>query len=290
MTVIRAAGPLCELGEGPFRTSAGALHWVDIPAGALYSAGLREDVLGVPAVVVRVDETLGAAAEASGGGYLLACARDLVRVDSEGTLGARRPIVPVDVASRLNDGAVDPAGRYLVGTLALDGRRGQERLLQLDTDGSVAVLDDDLTLSNGLAWSPEGDVLYSIDSIPGTVWQRSYDPDTGRTGPRSALVRYDDEIPDGLAVDARGNLWVAMWAQGCVRCYDAAGRPLDEVRIAVPSTTSVAFAGDDLATMVITTARLPVGDEPLHPDAGRLHILRPGVVGVAGRAWAPSFG
>lgn len=73
-----------------------------------------------------------------------------------------------------------------------------------------------LTLSNGLGWSPEGSVLYSVDTIPGIVFTRAYDPSTGACGESSVALAIDDGSPDGLCVDADGNLWIAIWGAGQV--------------------------------------------------------------------------
>lgn len=120
------------------------------------------------------------------------------RVLGVDTNGRRSPVarlVDTDTDSRLNDGACDPTGRLLVGSMALDGREGEESLYRRGDDGRVTVVDDDLTLSNGLTWSPDGTVLYSVDSTPGIVYARPYNATSGAWGERVAVLRVDDGKP-----------------------------------------------------------------------------------------------
>lgn len=275
-----------QLGEGPvWDADAGLLRWVDIAAGEVL-AGHLEGERVQPDEQRRLDSTVGALAPGRHGRSIVAGHHDLLLVDPGGTIVARTPVIEPGRASRLNDGACDPAGRFLVGTMSLDGRVGQERLVRLDGAGPV-VIDDDLTLSNGLAWSPDGTVMYSIDSIPGVLWARDYLPATGRCGARRPLIRFDDATPDGLAVDATGHLWIAMWGAGEVRRCTPAGRQVGVVDVPVANPTSVAFIGAALEVMVITTAgEDDDADGPTtSADAGRLFLVEPGVRGVAASRW-----
>jgi sugar lactone lactonase YvrE len=219
---------------------------------------------------------------------LVAGVRALVVI---GTDGDRRPgpsVLPAGSARRLNDGACDPAGAFLVGSLPLAGGSTSEVLVRVAPDGTVTVLDDDLTMSNGLAFSPDGGLLYSIDSGPGVVYVRPYDAATGKAGPRSELIRISPGTPDGLCVDATGHLWIAVRGAGEVRRYTPDGAIVGVVEVPAPHTTSVAFVGDDLDQLLITTASadLDAGQRSRHPDSGRLFLARVGVTGVPVAPWA----
>ncbi|MEV4347799.1 SMP-30/gluconolactonase/LRE family protein [Actinoplanes sp. NPDC049596] len=242
-----------SLGEGPlWDRDRNRLLWVDIEAGLVCAGRLDRDT-----DAVRVTDTWEfgdlacAVAVARGGDLLVAERHDLTWVRPDGSRERLVRLVESE-GSRLNDGAVDPQGRYLVGSMALDDRQGRERLLRWD-GSDVTVLDDDLTLSNGLAWSPSGDRLYSIDSIPGVIHVRDYPG-----GPRSELFRVTDGLPDGLCVDSDGNLWIAVHERGEVRCFTPRGELLAVVDVAAPKTTSVAFAGPNLDVLVITAAEGPL--------------------------------
>lgn len=286
---VEIAGEIrCALGEGPtWDPARGVARWVDIDLGHLWQATVDASGVGPIERVLACEPTLGAAVHAEDGGLLLARTRHLEHHDAAGLTVDTVPLVPEGVASRLNDGACDPAGRYLVGSLAQDGRSGQERLWRIEHDGAVTVVDDDLTLSNGLGWSPDGSLLYTVDSVPGTVWVRDYDPDTGATGRRRSLLEIRDGIPDGLTVDAEGNLWLALWGRAEVHCYTPRGRLVCVVQTGAPLTTSCAFVGPDLDLLLITTAGKADDGVRQTERGGAVLAVRPGVIGRATTAWRP---
>jgi sugar lactone lactonase YvrE len=289
-TAVPASTDVYALGEGPlWDPTRGRLLWVDIVAGTVHEGVLAPETGAVIATGRRsFPTTVGAVAASSDGRLLVAEESSLALIDSEGNRTELARVLPRGVRSRLNDGAVDPAGRFLIGSLAQDGRRNQEVLARLEESGCV-LLDTDLTLSNGLAWSPAGDRFYSIDTIPGTVWVRDYEPVTGRVGPRRELFAVTDGSPDGLCVDAEGNLWIALWGRGRVECRSTRGDLLAVVDVDAPHTSSAVFAGPDLDVLVITTATQGLAEKDLaeHPDSGRLFTAKVGVRGLPTPAWVP---
>jgi sugar lactone lactonase YvrE len=161
-------------------------------------------------------------------------------------------------------------------------------LARREDDGGITVIDDDLTVSNGLAWSPEGTTLYSVDSGPGTIWARAYDATTGAVGERRPLLTVENGTPDGMCADADGNLWIAIFGAGEVRCHAPDGVLLATVTIpGAPHVTSLAFAGPDLDTLVITTARheLSPAQRDRDPDSGRLFVADVDAVGFPVPLW-----
>lgn len=261
--------------------------WVDINAGVVHSGRLESGTV-LAGAELRFAETVGAVACSADGQLLVAGTRDLYRIDGNGGRRALARLIPAGQPSRLNDGACDPAGRFLVGSLALDARRGQERLYRLDHDGRVVIVDDDLSLSNGIAWSPDGSVLYSVDTTPGVIWGRRYESATGEWGDRDAVLRLGDGSPDGLCVDTRGNLWVAVWGAGEVRCYAPAGDRLATVTVPAPHTSSVAFVGPARDALLITTAREGLSSAQLDasPLSGHLFIAHVDATGVPATPWS----
>jgi sugar lactone lactonase YvrE len=208
----------------------------------------------------------------------------LTRLDTGGGRTEVARVLPKGSRSRLNDGAVDPAGRFLIGSLAQDQRQGEEVLVRLEADRSLTVLDGDLNLSNGMDWSRDGQ-FYSIDTVPGVVRVRDYEP----LGPRRDLIRITDGDPDGMCVDAAGNLWIAIWGGARVECRSPAGDLLAVVETSAPNTTSVAFAGPRLDVLVITSATEGLDAPALAdaPNSGRLFTAEVGVTGRPTPYWKP---
>jgi sugar lactone lactonase YvrE len=276
-----------QLAEGPvWDPRRQRLLWVDIQAGTVLIGALDHGHVRVDERL-RFDGTVGAVACAEDGRLLVAGPRRLHVTDTDGAVVDSVPVIAPDRERRLNDGGCDPAGRFLIGSMALDGRGGEEVLCRLEADGALTVLDDDLTVSNGLAWSPDGGSLYSIDSEPGTVWVRAYDAASGEVGERSALLRVEEAAPDGMCVDADGNLWIAVFGAGEVRCFTPSAQQVATVRLDAPNPTSVAFVGRDLDALLVTTARHELSGRELeaHPDSGRLFLADVGVRGLPVPLW-----
>jgi sugar lactone lactonase YvrE len=274
-----------QLAEGPVWDAAEErLLWVDIPAGDVHIGELRGSRI-VPTATHHVDTTVGAVAVADRG--LLVAGHQSVHLLSEagGATDVVR-LVTEGEQRRLNDGKCDPAGRFLVGTLAL-GVQVRESLYQIDSDGGVEVVDDDLEMSNGLAWSPDGRTMYSVDTTLGVVWRRPYDPGSGRWDGRHEAFRVTGGLPDGICVDTDGNLWVAVWGPGEVRHFTPEGELIGVVTVPAPYTSCVTFAGPDLATLVISTAIDDLSTEQLaaYPESGALFTADVDARGLPTSTW-----
>ncbi|GAA2770414.1 hypothetical protein GCM10020219_043940 [Nonomuraea dietziae] len=187
MTVHPLSTETYALAEGPvWDPVAERLLWVDIPTGRVMEGAFDGDL------TVTATHTLpcmvGAVVPAADGSLLTAAEYGFATLGPDLAMGPR--VLSDGAPSRLNDGACDPAGRFLAGGMARDDRRGQERLYRLELDGSVSVVAEGLTISNGLGWSPDGRTFYNVDSVPGVVWARPYDVESGETGapPRDPAV------------------------------------------------------------------------------------------------------
>lgn len=162
---------------------------------------------------------------------------------------------------RFNDAACDAAGRLWIGTMADDARPRAGQLLRLDPDLSWHVVLEDVTISNGLGWSPDNSLMYYIDSATRKIDVLSYDLATGDVTGRRMFVDTSSfpGFPDGLSVDADGCVWVAFYGGGAVRRFAPDGRLLDDVTLPVPRPTSLCFAGPDLDVLVVTVRGDEVG-------------------------------
>lgn len=284
----RAASPTVHaLAEGPWWDAAGErLVWVDIEAGTVHEGRLAGDRVTATRSS-HVDRQVGAAVPSTDGRILVAGRSRLWVLEPDGSRTAGPEVLPADAERRLNDGSCDPAGRFLVGSLSLGDRTDTEILCRLEDDGTLTTLDDDLALSNGLGWSPDGGTLYSVDTLPGAVHARDYDVVTGRTGTRRDHLHVTDGYPDGLCVDAEGNLWIAIFGAGEVRCFSPSGALLHTVEVDAPHTTSAAFVGPDLDTLVITSGRVEMSEaeHAAHPESGSLFLADVGVRGLVRTPW-----
>lgn len=292
-TAVKVANPQAhELAEGPvWDPVRERLLWVDIRRGLVLEGVLRDD--GTVDVVdeVAFGGTVGAVAVAADGEWVVAGGEELLLRDPSGTVRPGPRILPPGSGRRLNDGKPDPAGRFLVGSLHLeDDDPTGELLAVLDADGTVRVLDDDLSLSNGIGWTADGARLYSIDTLRRTVYARDYDARTGAVGPRATFLTVDDGHPDGMCLDAEEHLWIAMYGLGQVRRYSPSGELVATVDVPAPNVTCVAFAGPRLDTLVITTATQDLDADQLarFPGSGRLFTATPGVRGLPQPLWSGS--
>jgi sugar lactone lactonase YvrE len=247
--------PVCELGEGPcWDPVTGSLYWVDIPPGRVHrltgdgthsswQAGLE----------------VGAVAPRSGGGLVLAAGNGFYALDMATGAVTSLATAPGQPDTRMNDGACDRAGRFYAGTMANDESPGKGALYRLDPDHAVTEIFTGLGISNGIGWSPDDRLMYYIDSLAYRVDVLDYDPATGAMGGRRtfASLGSGDVMPDGLAVDSRGSVWVAVWGGSVIQRYDAGGRLTGVVRLPTANVTSCAFGGPGLDQLYVTTAAGP---------------------------------
>jgi sugar lactone lactonase YvrE len=277
-----------ELAEGPvWDAPRQRLLWVDILAGAVWAGRLDDDGTIEATRLLVLDETVGAVAAGADGSLIVAGQERLHHVDVDGTVAPGARVVPTGAGRRCNDGGVDPVGRFLVGTMPLRGSSTRETLVRLDPDGALGVLDDGLTLSNGLAWSLDGRRLFHVDTARRTVWSRDYDVASGEVGPREPHLVLTRGAPDGIALDAEDHLWLAVWGGGRVQRYAPSGALVAELALPAPDVTSVAFAGPELSTLVVTSARSRLDDRTGSdvPGSGRLFTTRVDVPGAPVPPW-----
>jgi sugar lactone lactonase YvrE len=153
----------------------------------------------------------------------------------------------------------------------------QGTLYRIEPDLQVTAMRTGVSVSNGLDWSPDGRTFYFTDSTTRRVNAYDFDISTGDLSNERLLVEMSDPVatPDGLAVDAEGNLWIAMWDGGCVRQFSAKGRLLRTIELPVSRPTSVAFGGPYLDQLFITSARggIPHAQLGAEPHAGSIFVV-----------------
>ncbi|MGW8765128.1 SMP-30/gluconolactonase/LRE family protein [Streptomyces sp. NPDC055815] len=257
-----------ELGEGPtWDPATGRLVWVDILGSRVHTY----DPASGRRTVFATEQHVGAAKPRVDGG-LVVNLRDGVGVyDAQGAFSwLHREPVP---GRRGNDAAVAPDGSLWVGTMRYDEAPGGGTLSRVAPDGTVREVLGDVAVSNGTGWSPDGRRMYYIDSPTRRVDVFDVDPVTQHLVNRRPLAVIEDGagFPDGLAVDADGCVWVALWDGGAVRRYTPSGA-LDRVlELPVRRPTACAFGGAGLTDLYVTTARTGL-DRP-HPLSGSLLVV-----------------
>ena len=281
-----AVPPTAQLGEGPrWDAATGTLLWVDILGRRVHR---YDPATGVDAAWTAPG-VVSLALPRRGGGVVVGLPGGLYLL--EDLSGA--PLVPLEAdlfENRTNDGACDARGRLWVGTMALDERTPSAALYRIDAGLHVTRVLGGTTISNGLGWSPDGARFYFIDSPTRRVDVFACDPETGELGERRPLltVNVDGAVPDGMAVDAEGCLWVALHGGWGLNRYSADGELLDEVRLPMAKVTSCCFGGPDLKDLYVTTRRESLSDAELaqQPLAGALLRLDVGVAGLPTNAFA----
>jgi len=285
---VAAAEPVgnvtAVLGEGPYWVPEDdCLLWVDIHRGQLH----RTYFPSGEAITMDLG-AVSAAFPTVGGGILTAGGSELaLHLPAErGEHWTRRVIaeVPARAGIRFNDAGVDPAGRVWVGSMHIDESEPLGELYRLDAGGVLTTVVKGVTVSNGLAWSPDGSRMYYADSPMRRIDMFDYDPATGEAFQRRVFADLSafDGVPDGLTVDADGCVWVAIWGGGVLRRF-APDAALDAVlQVPVSQPTSCAFGGPGMADLYITSASVGLTEAELkaQPLAGRLLRLRPGPVGL----------
>lgn len=232
MTVEVAIREYATLGEGPtWDAAAQRLIWVDILSSRVHTyepdTGRR--------TVLTTEQHVGAAKPRVGGGLVLNLRDGVALIGPDGPDGAEGPdgfrwlhreVVP---GRRANDAAVAPDGSLWAGTMRYDEAPGGGTLSRITADGTVEVVLDDVAVSNGTGWSPDGTLMYYIDSPTRRIDVFDVGDDQ-RPLNRRQLAAIEDGagFPDGLTVDAEGCIWVALWDGAAVRRYTPSG-DLDRV-------------------------------------------------------------
>ena len=276
-----------QLGEGPFWDELrGELLRVDISRGLVH--GWNPSTGG--AWRRECDGEVGAAVPRAGAdGLVLAVGRRIVLDEGEGI----RVLASVEEdrpGNRFNDCKCDPSGRLWAGTMSGESSPGGGSLYRLVPGGEIERVLSNTTISNGLGWSPAGDLMYFIDSTTHRIDVFDYDAGSGAIAERRAFAELapSDGLPDGMTVDSEGGVWVCLFGGGAVRRYAEDGSLEAHVELPVTNPTSPVFGGPDLRTLYVTSARHGLSDEQLaaEPLAGAVLTMKPGVAGLPGNRFA----
>jgi sugar lactone lactonase YvrE len=268
------------LGEGPiWDASTQTLYWVDILNKRIYAG---TDLLA------ELDEFIGCLAPCKNGHLILGKRFQFVDFDPstrQETVLARLNSEPA--GNRLNDGKCDPAGRFLAGTMDMQEVDPLGSVYSFDGK-QVTTLFDQVTVSNGLTWSPDHKTLYYIDSPTHQVRAYDYDVASGQAANPRVIIQIAAELgfPDGMTSDMDGNLWIAMWGGAQVMKWDPnSGKVLEQIPVPALHTSCPVFGGRDMNELYVTSARVRMSEADLieYPLSGGLFKIETKVTGM------PSF-
>jgi len=253
------------------------LWWTDIPASTVH----RFDPLSGKDETIEVEQNIGTIVLRASGGLAVAARDGFAAMGKDGSLDMLAPLNADDDTMRMNDGKVDPSGRFYASTMAFNGEDPRGELVRLDADLSVHVQADGIVIGNGLDWSADGRTLYYTDTMEFGIDAFDVDPATGDLSKRRRLFDIAEEHgwPDGFCIDNEGALWVAMWKGSAVRRYSPEGELLAIVDLPATNVTCASFGGSSYDTLYITTAAAHFSGAEEEPLAGAIFSIKPGVSG-----------
>ena len=270
------------LGEGPIwdaRTQT--LYWLDILNKRIYSGG---DIL------VELDEFVGCIAPRQNGGLILTKRFSFWMLDQTQDEPASvrttllAPLVDEPSNNRFNDGKCDPRGRFLAGTMDMGEKDPNGSLYSLDGKTVTKILGD-VTISNGMAWSPDHKTFYYIDTPTRTVRAFDYDLETGAIANPRQVIYVPETLgwPDGMTSDTQGNLWIAMWGGAKMTKWNPnTGELLEQIPVPAKNVSSCVFGGKNMNELYMTSARIGLDDAALmkYPLTGGVFRLETKVEGM----------
>ncbi len=269
----------CHTGENPlWHEDERLIYWTDIPNARLYRC--RPD--GSKLACFEVGEPVGGFTLQADGKLLLFMARGAVKLWQDGVFGDTVvEEIPAERDSRFNDVIADPAGRVFCGTMSSPAHGG--RFYRLDLDGRLTLLRENMGTPNGMGFSLDLHTFYQNDSRDSQMYRYRYCQATGELSDCAVHLAVDPEAgqgrPDGMTVDAEGNLWTARWDGACLVHHAADGTPQRVIPFPVKKVSSLTIAGEDGRTAFVTTAggHLRPADGALAGSLFRLdHLPIPG--------------
>ena len=248
-------------GEGPvWCPTTKKFYCVDLLEGSYFKVDWRSG----KAEEFNVGQELGVMALCDNG-KIVAGVRDGFGFYDETTnqlkLIANSPEINI-TERRMNDGAVDPAGRFFAGTMEYDGANDTGKLYCLNHDHTWNILEENIYITNGMGWSPDKKMFYLIDTNRNVMYSYDYDLESGLiTNRKNHITWSKNEYPDGMTIDSEGGFWVAMWEGYKISHFDASGKWIEDIPLPVKHVTSCCFAGEDLKSLIVTTSMLNLSEK-----------------------------
>jgi sugar lactone lactonase YvrE len=275
MTLTALNVPKATLGECPrWDEVAQMLYWVDIDEHKLW----RFNPATGASEYRNMGESIGCFALRKPGGFIVGLRSGYALLDGFDAPLRRLQSPAWDTSKiRFNDGRCDWQGRFWAGTMYEPRGQAGGQLFCLDAQLGFSAHAEPVTISNGIAVSPNNQWFYFADTPTYTVYRYPFDATSGQLGARSVFITYPDGggRPDGATVDTAGNYWVALFNGRCVQCLSPQGKLLEQIDLPTQNPTCLTFGGPNLTTLYITTAKIKLTPEQLQaqPLAGAIFTV-----------------
>jgi len=259
--------------------------WVDIDGQLLYEYHLKSEKIKSWSIEQKVSLVL----ESGETEVVLALQDGLAKFDLETERMTWLLNLEKDnINNRPNDGAVDALGRLWLGTMALDCKADEGKLYCIAPDLSISIKLDKTTISNGIIWNAENTKMYYIDSATYAVKSYHFELATGNIAFEKDIITIDSELgmPDGMALDSEGMLWIAVWGgKGIYRYNPTTGKLLETVKVNAPNVTSCTFGGEKMDQLFITSASIGLSAKEAldFPDSGHVFIFQKELAGFSNK-------
>ncbi|MBL8051443.1 MAG: SMP-30/gluconolactonase/LRE family protein [Anaerolineales bacterium] len=254
------------LGEGPaWDARTQTLYWVDI---------LEKNIYADVELFAELDDLIGCLAPCENGHLILGTRASFTDFEPATAQQTVLYTLTESAHNRMNDGKCDPAGRFLAGTMAMNESEPSGNLYSFNGK-QTEVLIPNVTISNGMAWSPDYKTFYYIDTPTREVKAFDYDLKTGKIANPRVVIQIPASFgwPDGMTSDMQGNLWIAMWGGAQITKWNPnTGVLLEKIPVPALNTSCCAFGGKNMNELFITSARHGMSEKEItsHPHSGGL--------------------
>lgn len=270
------------LGEGPLWVEQeNAVYWVDIFNNNVHRYSLTDG----EKKSWHFDVEVTSLSQSLSGKFIGSVRDGFAWIDFENSTVDPIVLPESDITdNRFNDGKVDAQGRYWAGTMDTTQENESGSLYRLDADLSLHTMDENYIITNGPTFSKDGTTLYHTDTIKRVIY--AFDlASNGDISNKRVFTEFNEDgdgLPDGMTVDSEDCIWVAHFGGSRITRYSPQAKILHVIPMPVPNITSCTFAGDNLETMFITTARVGIADDQLpdYPLAGSFFSFKPSVKGL----------
>lgn len=261
------------LGESIVWDPQGFLYWCDITAGLMHRSSIDGKTDGTDDRSAQFPPPLASFAQGKTGGFVASLGDRVVLADDAGQVTEELAVIHhTQPGIRLNEGKCDPYGRWITGSMNFTTGVADGAFYSISPDGECRTLRGGFTVANGVEWSLDDSEIFFTDTSVKTIYRAPYSAD-GEVG--EGGIFHSGEMHDGLTIDADGYLWSGIYGGGKVVRHTSDGQEDLTVELPAPNITSVAFGGDRMSTLFVTSARENLTEEQLeaHPLSGSVFAI-----------------